>query len=143
MSEKEKDLIEEVEDDVETDERGYQKHKFSLFDSAIEILLVIFIVAFVGYRVFDFFFLYPDGTDMETIVRYIFALLVDVLPAVCLIAILELHEKIDKMSFNNELTAEYMARYQSDLLERIDDIEDILIEDIDDDDDEEEEKVTE
>ena len=128
MSDKEKDLVEETKEVEEVDyddaeELGYQTHKFSLFDSAAEILLVIFIVAFVGYRVINFFFTYPDGAGFETIFRYLMNLVVDVLPAICLIAILELHEKIDKLSYNLNLNSEYMARYQYDLLKRFDDIE--------------------
>ncbi len=149
MSDKEKDLIEETEeakteataeedDEIDAEDLGYQKHKFSLFDSAAEILLVIFIIGFVGYKVIDFFFLYPDGTDIETIFRYLFDLAVDVIPAICLIALLELHEKMDKLSYNLELNSEYMARYQGDLLERIDEAEDLILDELEEFDEEEE-----
>lgn len=114
------------ENDNQVPEAEYKKHKFSLFDSAAEILLVIFIVAFAGYRVIDFFFMYPDGTDLETIFTYIFNLVIDVLPGICLIGILELHEKVNLMAHNLELTSKYMAMYQGDLLDRFDDLEDMI-----------------
>lgn len=116
----------DMEDDNQVEEVKYKKHRFSLFDSAAEILLVIFIVAFVGYRIIDFFFMYPDGTDMETIFTYIFNLAIDVLPAICMIGILELHEKLNFLSQNLELTSKYMAMYQGDLLDRFDDLEDAV-----------------
>ncbi|MBQ8412752.1 MAG: hypothetical protein IJX12_03985 [Lachnospiraceae bacterium] len=127
MSEKEKELVEEnteaeteeveaMDDYDDAEELGYQRHEFSLFDSAAEIILVIFLVAYVGFKIVSFFIDYPNGTDLDVAVAYLFDVIVGALPAVCLIAILELHEKLDKIAYNLELNSEYMARYQQDLL---------------------------
>ncbi len=117
---KDADEVEEVEFDEEDDElEGYQEHKFSLFDSPIEVATVVFMAALFIFRVWDFVNTYINGTDVMNILRFMFDLVLELVPAIILLVACEIHEKMEKMEYNLRLNSEYMAMYQQDLLTRM------------------------
>ena len=118
-----KDVDEVEADDVDTDEddelEGYQEHKFSLFDSPIEVATVVFMAALFIFRVWDCVNTYINGTDVMNILRFMFDLVLELVPAIILLVACEIHEKMEKMEYNLRLNSEYMAMYQQDLLTRM------------------------
>lgn len=110
----------DYDDDEEYEEAGYRVHKFSLFDSPLEILTILFIIGYLIFGIWSFFDLYPNGAALKVVLAFVFDLISKLIPAVVLIVALEIHEKLEMQEYNLRLNSEYMARYQQDLLEKLD-----------------------
>lgn len=110
-------------DEEDLIEAGYKVHKFSLFDSPIEIAAIVFMAVYVIYSLIMFAVNNTGGTDLQSIFNFLFDLVWKVVPGVILIVVCEIHEKTELLEYNLSLNSEYMARYQMDLLDKIDDID--------------------
>ena len=106
-------------DEEELIEAGYRVHKFSLFDSPIEIATVLFMVAYVIFAFCSFAFDNPNGTGFMNIVEFLFDVVIKLIPAGVLLVACEIHEKVEFLEYNLSLNSEYMARYQMDLMDKL------------------------
>lgn len=106
-------------DEEDLIEAGYKTHKFSLFDSPIEIAAIVFMVAYVIYSFFAFAAANPNGTDLISIFNFLFELVAKLIPGVILLVACEIHEKVELIEYNLSLNSEYMARYQMDLMDKL------------------------
>lgn len=121
--EEEYDLYAEGEDgidDEELAEAGYKVHKFSLFDSPIEVATIVFMALYVVYAFCSFAIANPNGTDLMSIFGFFFDLVVKMIPGIILLVACEIHEKVELVEYNLSLNSEYMARYQMDLMDKMD-----------------------
>lgn len=107
-------------DEEELIEAGYRVHKFSLFDSPIEIGTVVFMVLYVVFAFCSFAFDNPNGTGLMNIFEFLFELVMKLIPGIVLLVACEIHEKVEFIEYNLSLNSEYMARYQMDLLDKMD-----------------------
>ncbi len=107
-------------DEEELIEAGYKVHKFSLFDSPIEIGAVVFMVLYVVFAFCSFAFDNPNGTGLMNIFEFLFELVIKLIPGIVLLVACEIHEKVEFIEYNLSLNSEYMARYQMDLLDKMD-----------------------
>lgn len=127
------EVVEEVEDteealDDEGDgideedliEAGYKAHKFSLFDSPIEIATIAFMAVYAIYCFVMFAVNNPGGTTLVNIFDFLFDLVLKLIPGIILLVACEIHEKVELLEYNLSLNSEYMARYQMDLLDKMD-----------------------
>lgn len=106
-------------DEEELIEAGYRVHKFSLFDSPIEIATVVFMVAYVIFAFCSFAFNNPNGTGLMKIFEFLFEVVIKLIPAIVLLVACEIHEKVELLEYNLSLNSEYMARYQMDLMDKL------------------------
>lgn len=106
-------------DEEELIEAGYRVHKFSLFDSPIEIATVVFMVAYVIFAFCSFAFDNPNGTGLMNILEFFFEVVIKLVPAIVLLVACEIHEKVEFIEYNLSLNSEYMARYQMDLMDKL------------------------
>ncbi len=109
----------DYDDDEDFEEAGFKVHKFSLFDSPLEIITILFVIAYLVFGIWKFFDIYPQGAQLKFVIEFVFDLIAKVIPAVILIIAIEIHEKLEMQEYNLRLNSEYMARYQQDLLERL------------------------
>lgn len=109
-----------VFDEEELLEAGYKAHRFSLFDSPIEIATIAFMVVFVVYSFIVFALDNRGGTEIANIFNFLFDLVIKLAPGAILLVACEIHEKVELIEYNLSLNSEYMARYQMDLLEKMD-----------------------
>ena len=58
-------------------------------------------------------------TDIVNIFNFLFDLVIKLAPGVILLVACEIHEKVELIEYNLSLNSEYMARYQMDLLEKM------------------------
>lgn len=108
-----------VYDEEELIEAGYKAHKFSLFDSPIEIATIVFMIIFAVYSFIMFALDNRGGTEIVNIFNFLFDLVLKLAPGVILLVACEIHEKVELIEYNLSLNSEYMARYQMDLLEKM------------------------
>ena len=106
-------------DEEDLIEAGYKTHKFSLFDSPIEIATIVFMAAYATYCFFTFAVANPNGTDLISIFTFLFDLVAKMIPGIILLIACEIHEKVELIEYNLSLNSEYMARYQMDLLDKM------------------------
>ncbi len=106
-------------DEEELIEAGYKVHKFSLFDSPIEIATIVFMAVYIVYSFIMFAVNNSGGTDIASIFNFLFDLVIKVAPGVILLVVCEIHEKVELIEYNLSLNSEYMARYQMDLMDTI------------------------
>lgn len=106
-------------DEEELLEAGYKVHKFSLFDSPIEIATIVFMVVYAIYSFVTFAIANPGGTEIINIFNFLFELVLKIAPGVILIVACEIHEKVELIEYNLSLNSEYMARYQMDLMDKL------------------------
>lgn len=108
-----------VYDEEELIEAGYKAHKFSLFDSPVEIATIVFMIIFAVYSFIMFALDNRGGTEIVNIFNFLFDLVLKLAPGVVLLVACEIHEKVELIEYNLSLNSEYMARYQMDLLEKM------------------------
>ena len=108
-----------VYDEEELIEAGYKAHKFSLFDSPVEIATIVFMIIFAVYSFIMFALDNRGGTEIVNIFNFLFDLVLKLAPGVILLVGCEIHEKVGLIEYNLSLNSEYMARYQMDLLEKM------------------------
>ena len=116
------DLYAEGEDGIdeeELEEAGYRVHRFSLFDSPVEIATVVFMALYVIFALCSFAVDNPNGTSFMNIIEFFFGVLLKLIPGVVLLVACEIHEKIEFIEYNLSLNSEYMARYQMDLMDKL------------------------
>ncbi len=109
----------DYDEDEDYEEAGFKVHKFSLFDSPLEIVTILFVIANLVFGIWSFFDVYPQGAELKVVIGFVFDLIAKTIPAVILIIAIEIHEKLEMHEYNLRLNSEYMARYQQDLLERL------------------------
>ena len=130
MADKEKEMLEDIKDeelredieeymDDEYEEGGYDEHEFSLFDSPIEIATVIFIALFSLLKLWYFVDNIGVFDTPLAILEYFIEMCAQLIPAVILIVAVEIHEKMESLEYNIKLNSFYMAKYQEDLIDRI------------------------
>lgn len=116
------DIYAEGEDGIDEEElieAGYRVHRFSLFDSPIEIGTVVFMLLYVVFAFCSFAFNNPNGTGLMNIFEFFFDLVIKLIPGIVLLVGCEIYEKVELIEYNLSLNSEYMARYQMDLMDKL------------------------
>lgn len=106
-------------DEEDLIEAGYKTHKFSLFDSPIEVATIAFMAVYVVFAFVSFAMDNPNGTGFMNIFEFFFDVINKLIPGIVLLIACEIHEKVELIEYNLSLNSEYMARYQMDLLEKM------------------------
>ena len=118
----EEEIIDDEFDGIDEEdliEAGYKTHKFSLFDSPIEIATIIFMAVYVVFAFCSFAIDNPNGTNLMNIFEFFFELVAKLIPGIILLVACEIHEKVELVEYNLSLNSEYMARYQMDLMDKL------------------------
>ncbi|MBR3834681.1 MAG: hypothetical protein IKJ73_10195 [Lachnospiraceae bacterium] len=118
----EEEIIDDEFDGIDEEdliEAGYKTHKFSLFDSPIEIATIIFMALYVVFAFCSFAIDNPNGTNLMNIFEFFFELVAKLIPGIILLVACEIHEKVELVEYNLSLNSEYMARYQMDLMDKL------------------------
>ncbi len=116
------DIYAEGEDGIDEEdlaEAGYKIHKFSLFDSPVEIATIAFMTLYVVFALCSFAIDNPYGAGLMKIFTFLFELVTKLIPGFILIIACEIHEKVELIEYNLSLNSEYMARYQMDLMDKL------------------------
>lgn len=106
-------------DEEDLIEAGYKAHKFSLFDSPIEVATIVFMAVYVIYCFVMFAINNPGGTELVNIFDFLFDVVLKMIPGIILLVACEIHEKVELIEYNLSLNSEYMARYQMDLMDKL------------------------
>lgn len=114
----EEEIKEYMEEDFE--DSGYKEHTFSLFDNPLEIFALIFMVAYLVYAIWKFADILTVGTTVSEGFDYWLGVVARMIPAIVLLVCCEIYESIQLLEYNVKLNSYYMARYQMNVMSKLD-----------------------